>query len=215
MKRPDFETIFGGIALDAKGAAERLLNLFVDQFDGYLSRYYAKMKYDSNRDTFYFFDEEMNLHGRADLLMRLERDAGGSWSCDLNLGFYPATVTPMIFSDAREGSITTVLTSIDSGITRFLEEEEVARIPFVTFLIRIAIAIGARWFLGGIDFDHWKSLSNSQIMDRENLPRGTYVVCWENDTLDELELCSGLGTEGEEVKRSVLGYNFVTFFPLP
>jgi hypothetical protein len=215
MKRPDIETIFGPVSLNARDAAGRLLKLFLDEFDGYLSTYYARMKYDLKKDTFFFWDEEMTLRDREDLLQRVERDRGGRWYCNLNLGFYPAEVKPALFSDPPDGPGVTLLVSINSGLTKFLEESARPRVPFVLFLIRIAQAIGAPWFLAGIELEHWKALRVDRFMDRERLPPRTYVVGWRHDALDEQALISGLGLQGKEVERTTYGYKFVTFFPAP
>ena len=214
MKRPDIETIFGPVNISLTDAASRVLDLLLDKFeDSYFSSYYAKMMFDPGENTFYFWDEEMNLRGRKDLLQRIERDRGGRWSCDVNMGFAPGAVYPAIFVDPPNGSEITVQVTIDPAVTRFLEEIEESRVPFVLFLVRIAKTIGAKWFLTGLDLEHWRRLPASQIMDRELFPPGTYVVCWKDDALDEEELLRGLSLRAEDVMRSTLGYRFVTFFP--
>lgn len=214
MKRPYIDTIFGPVEIGASEAADRLLNLFMDEFeDTYLSAYYARMKYDEEDDTFYCWVEEMNLGSREDLLQRLERDRGGEWSCDVNIGFAPGTLCVAAFYDPPDRTELTLAVTIDPLVTQFVEEEEGARVPFVLFLIRVAMTIGTDWFLTALEIEHWKRLPVTGIMDRQQLPPGTYVVCWKDDALDEAALLRGLSVHEEDVYRSILGYKFVMFFP--
>ena len=128
------------------------MDLFLGTYDGELSSYYARMALDPDEDSFVFIDETLDLKGREDLLRRLAQDGGGRWSCDLNLKFYPATVNPALFVDPAVGLATTVVVSINSGLGDFLLEEERPRLPFLTFLGRIALTLGADWFLTGLEF---------------------------------------------------------------
>jgi hypothetical protein len=214
MKRPEIDTVFGPVALSASGATERLVRLFTQDFrDTYLSRYYAKLRYDEEEDSFSWFDEEMNLQGPDDLLARLERDKGGRWSCDVNIGFAPSSLYPSLFLDPPGGTELTAVVTTDQGLTGFVEDEPASRIPFVVFLARIAEAIGAPWFLSALELRHWKRFARLQLLGRADWPAGTYVACWKGGTLDDDEVLGRLGASPEQVVRTTLGYHFLTFFP--
>lgn len=213
MKRPDMETIFSPVGLSVMELTQKVANFLIRDSRGFLTRYYAQMTFDAEEDSYIFCNEQMNLSGIEDLLRRTEENGSCRWACDLNAYFHYIRVSPSVFSIAANESM--VLTTIDSGITSYLEEEEKPRIPFATFLVQIASVIGATWFMSGLLYEHWKPLNREKVLFGNGLPIGTYVVGWKRGVVQTNEVMSSLKVGSGEIKRSILDYNFVTFFPEP
>lgn len=209
------DTIFAPVNTRSADLSAALLDLFLGSYDGELSSYYARMAFDAEEDSFVFTDESLDLRGRQDLLARLALDGGGRWSCDLNLKFYPATVNPALFVDPAGSPATTVVVSINSGLGDFLLEEERPRLPFLTFIARIALSLGADWFLTGLELDHWKALPRSQVEDKLQWPPLTYAIGWRDSAVDEVRLLTAAGLGPDAVKHSTVGYRFLNLFPEP
>jgi hypothetical protein len=211
MKRPNLEILFGATALHPPQVVTRLLAVLLDELGGYLSRYYARMEFDPEDDTFFFDQEVMDLHGRDDLVKRVARDGSGRFSCDVNLGFYPATISPGVFVDPPGSGMTTCLAMVDGNLVRFLEESDRPRVPFITFCIRLAKAIGAEWFIGGLEFDHWRSVSLEVVSDKDRWPPRVYAAAWREGALSGVP--SGRAVPNERVRRSIEGFAFLEAFP--
>lgn len=209
------DTIFAPVNACGEDLSGKLLDLFLGVYDGELSSYYARMAFDAEEDSFVFTDESLDLKGRQDLLARLAQDGGGRWSCDLNLKFYPAKVKPALFVDPAGSPATTVVVSINSGLSDFLLEEERPRVPFLTFIARIALTLGADWFLTGLELDHWKALPRRQVEDKQQWPPLTFAIGWRDKSLDEAQLLRGAGLGPDAVKHSTVGYRFLNLFPAP
>jgi hypothetical protein len=213
--KEEMHVVYAPVKAGGKEITEKLLPLFLESLEGGLNAYYAKLQFDSKEDSFVRAEEELNLKSREDLLTRLARDDGGLWSADINLGFYPVQLQPALFRDPPGGPTTTMIASIDSSMATFLLEEARPRLPFLTFLARIGLAIDSDWFLLCLELVHWRALQKDQLYDQGQWPRLTYAIGWKDGALDEQRLLQSSGREASDVKRSTLGFRFLDMFPSP
>lgn len=213
MKRPDCIALFAPVRASTQETASKLLAFVIDELKGYLaSYYYARIMHDLERDLYYFCDEALQLADREELFRRIERDRNSMWCMVVNLGFAPAEIHAGVFVDVRRPAECTLVLSIDPQITRWVEREPSTRGPFVTFLARVAKAVGASWLVSGPHIEKWRPLNLSQTVNHLDLGV-PYVVAWKSDGPEEAKLIADLQIPQEIIFRTTLSYKFADYFP--
>jgi len=221
MKRPEITTALGPVNMQRETVVSNLLDFFLLRYGGTLRSAYAKVTYNTEDACLDIdaADEKSDLKGRDDLLSRLSRDQGCMWSCAVNTKFAYSDIYVVIFSDIQEPSQTNVVISLEPSITRFLEDEDVARVPYILFLEEISQTVRADWFLSGLHIYNLTPLSLScligEVPMREKFGADLfpYVLAWKQGILNEQKLLQGWGLNVDDIKLTLQGFCFISLFP--
>jgi hypothetical protein len=202
--------IFNRTDRPASETAQRLIDLFEKELSGYLKSYFASIRFEAAAGSFRFFNETMTLDGKEALLSRLRLEHGGQFAYELNLGFAPSVAYVALLAEPGNDREMTVHVTFEKEFTSYVLSSEVAEVPFILILERIARSISSDGFVAGFYEDHLVQLPSGWLTKPDTLIQPPLILCWNDRISDGQAVIQALGAKPEWLQSTLNGFFFVS-----